>query len=193
MEVDKFLGRTYLGSLCRREHDNGNGMSVRYTCDRTCVTCHQENNAKFRVKTTVDLKTIEHTQQIAYNRKMALEKGDSTYLGGICKCEHAEVGEFCRRYTVDRGCIVCRRIGKRTGSRDADSPILRPKPPKEAKPKGESKPSTSSKKKKYHPKPAAVPIYVSRTINQEKIDADYRQRMEDMKRLEYQMKREEKL
>jgi hypothetical protein len=192
MEVDKYLGRTYLGTLCNRNHDNGNGLSVRYTKDRGCVLCHRARNEQWR-KTNSDLKSTEYRQQIAYNRKVALELWDATYLGGICKRGHDFEGTgFSRRYTLDRDCIVCRRNGKRAGGTRDDSPIIKLKPPKEVKPRSE-KLKKEPKKKKYYPKPAAIPTYVSPTFNQEKIDADYRQRMADMKRMEYQMKRGERL
>lgn len=189
MEVDKFLGRTYLGALCINNHDNGNGLSARYTGCRSCITCHKQRNASRR-RSTKALHQNEYLQQIAFNRKQAQEKGDTTYLGGVCKRGHDEGGGFSRRYTLDKDCTTCRRNGKRVGGSRDDSPILRPKAPKEGKPKSESKPK-EPKKKEF--RLAKVPRYVSPTINQEKIDAEYRQRMADMKRLEYQMKREGQL
>jgi hypothetical protein len=192
MEVDKFLGRTYLGPLCQRKHDNGNGLSARYTSDRGCVACHQERNKQYQ-QSNRPLQTTEYRQQIAYNRKVALELWDATYLGGICKRLHNFEGTgFSKRYTLDRDCTVCRRNGKRAAGTRDDSPILSPKAPKEAKPKSE-KLSKEPRKKKKENRPAAVPIYVSPTINQEAIDAEYRQRIADMKRLEYEMKREGRL
>jgi hypothetical protein len=194
MEVDKFLGRTYLGTLCERGHNNGNGFSARYVTDRGCIACHQERN-KHRRKTDSPLPTTQYRQQIACNRKIALERSDTTYLGGICLRKHDFEGTgFSKRYTLDRDCTACRRNGKRAGatSRD-DRPILSPKAPKEAKPKSEGKAKEPRKKKKKENRPAAVPIYVSPTIDQEKIAASYRQRMAELKRIEYQMKREEKL
>ena len=168
MEVDKFLGRTYLGELCLKGHDNGNGFSARYASCRSCIACHKEKNAERRRSTRV-LHPNEYLQQIAYNRKIALEKWDATYLGGICKRGHDFEGTgFSKRYTLDKDCIVCRRNGKRAGatSRD-DVPILRPKPPKATSPKGENK--LKKPRKKYFPKPATVPLYIPPTINQEKI------------------------
>lgn len=194
MEIDKFLERTYVGSLCKREHDNGNGLSLRYKSDRTCILCHQESKRNRSFKTCKEEKLS--TQKIPTNRKIALEQSHSTYLGRLCKRGHDAGGGCSERYTFTRACLLCNRNAgehKKSQKRRADAPILSPKAPKEVKPKNQSKPRElrKPKKKKKYSQPVAVPVF-SPTINQEKIDAEYRQRMEDMKRLDYQMKRKEK-
>lgn len=190
MEV--VLGHTYLGSLCKRGHDAGNKLSIRYRSDRTCLLCHQESKKRNRLaKPTQQIKRRE----IITNRKIALEQWHSTYLGNLCKRGHDAGGGFSERYTFSRACTVCNRNAaqhRRSRKTRNDAPIFSlkaPKAPKEIKPKNQSKPS----KKKYS-QPAKVPVYVSpTTIDREKIDAEYCQKMADMKRFEHQIKREERL
>jgi hypothetical protein len=195
MEV--VLGHTYLGSLCKRGHDAGNELSIRYRSDRTCLLCHQESKKRNRLaKPTQQIKRRE----IITNRKIALEQWKSTYLGNLCKRGHDAGEGFSERYTFTRACTVCNRNAgahkkaQAQKTRD-DSPILSPKAPKAPK---EVKPVVNQGKpreprKKTYSKPATVPAWVAPTINQEKIDAEYRQRIADMKRLDYQLRQEGRL
>jgi hypothetical protein len=175
-EIDRFLGRTYLGPLCLRGHDNGNKLSVRYSVDRTCVVCRQENNAKYRERNYSP--ATEYRQQIELNRKIAIEKGEANYLGGICKRLHDAGGGFSKRYTADKDCTICQRNRKRSnGFRDS----------KEFPQKPDSKPK--KKKQSFLP---VVPIHVAPTNKLPTIDTNYKKAIEDARKIEAQLRRQEK-
>lgn len=44
----KAVTRTYVGSLCKRKHDDGSGGSLRYDGSGACVACIQETNEAYR-------------------------------------------------------------------------------------------------------------------------------------------------
>lgn len=169
-QVDRFLGRTYLGPLCLRGHDHGNKLSVRYSVDRTCIACRQENNARYRA-TNYSAGTTEYRQQIELNRKIAKENSEPTYLGGICLWLHDAGGGFSKRYTADKDCTVCQKERRRS------------------KKKPDSKPKPTKKKQSFLP---VVPIHVAPTSNLATIAANYKKAEEDRRRVEAQMRRQEK-
>lgn len=177
--VDPFLGRTYIGPLCRREHDNGNGFSIRYTQSHNCIECMRANNKKYRDRAKPpDFKRIEYLQEIAFNRRIALENGYPTYMGGICKREHDAGNGFSKRYALDRDCTVCRRNSKRAAGTRDDVPD--PNVPKlDSKPK--------KKKQTFLP---VVPIYVAPTSDLATIDKNYKNALEDFRKLEAQIRRD---
>jgi len=182
-QVDQFLGRTYLGPLCRRGHDNGKGLSIRYTNSHNCIACMQANNNKYRQRIKPpDLKRTEYLQEIAFNRRMALEKGYPTYFGGVCKRGHDHGNGFSRRYTADRDCTICRRNGKRSAGTRDDVPAPSDR-------KTDSKPKKKKKKKKNSFLPV-VPIHVAPTSNLETIDKNYKKALEDRRKVDAQMRRE---
>jgi len=182
-KVDQFLGRTYLGPVCKRGHDNGSGLSLRYTRSNNCIACMQTNNKKYREKSNPpNIKKTEYLQEIAFNRRVALENGYPTYMGGICNRLHNSGNGFSKRYTLDRDCTVCRRNGKRVGGTRDGTQKLKP----ESKPKTESKPR---KKKKQIFLPV-VPLHVAPTSNLATIDKNYKEALEDIRKLEAQMRRD---
>lgn len=188
MEVDKFLGRTCLGPVCKRGHDNGNGFSVRYTGSKNCIACMQASNKKYREKNNPppNIKKTEYLQEIAFNRRIALENGYPTYMGGICKRKHDHGNGFSKRYTLDRDCTICRRNGKRAGGTRDGTQTLKT----EGKPKNESKSKNHSKPKKKQIFLPVVPIHVAPTSKLATIDKNYKEALEDRRKLDAQMRRD---
>lgn len=91
------LGETYLGSLCRRGHDDGTGRSVRRAKDGHCVEC-----SRLRRSNPSEYRRTRKTPYVG------------TYLGSLCKRGHDHEGTGqSLRYTSGT-CVECDAVLRRS-------------------------------------------------------------------------------
>jgi len=96
---------TYLGRLCPKGHDSGNGQSLRYRSNCGCVECH--NNPKLGKKK----RDYDYHALIVANRKKALADGVANFLGGLCERNHEyQDSGFSLRSAKFKTCIECKKL-----------------------------------------------------------------------------------
>ncbi|MCE2671770.1 MAG: hypothetical protein LW728_21775 [Microcystis sp. 49638_E5] len=99
--------KTYLGKPCPKGHQDENGQNLRYLSNFGCVLCH--NRTKFEKRR--DGRDQKYVDKIIANRKEAKLKGEKHFLGGLCGRGHDYNGTgFSLKNTQTRSCVECKKL-----------------------------------------------------------------------------------
>ena len=99
--------KTYLGKKpCSKGHHNGQGQCLRYVSNSGCVECQKVLTLGRKIG-----RDHKYVERITSNRKEALAKKEKTFLGGLCGRGHDYNGTgFSLKSTATRNCIECKKL-----------------------------------------------------------------------------------
>jgi len=97
----------YLGRICKRGHDYGNGQSMRRTKNGCCVECDRlYSNARYVQRKRELGKPDKYLKQ---DRQVS----NKHYLGKLCPAGHDYLNGQSLRYLSTLGCVECKQLQDR--------------------------------------------------------------------------------
>lgn len=203
--------KTYLGKPCPKGHQDENGQNLRYVSNFGCVLCH--NRTKF--ETRRDGRDQKYVDKIIANRKEAQAKGEKHFLGGLCGRNHDYNGTgFSLKNTQTRSCVECKKLTDKS-RRKLDKIVLTDEIDdrffigqlcrREHRYNGlevslrrscnnccvECSRASNIKSMRKHNKSYAVEIpVIPKSVDHQAMTENYANRIEEIKRFEYQLKKE---
>lgn len=107
-------GETYLGLLCKRGHDAGDGKSVRYVANNCCQQCQRTAHERWREKITPEREAVWKSQVKAHYVKTAREKSKVSEQKRVAK-RSCTFDDLLARVDLSQGAVGMQRMITSTG------------------------------------------------------------------------------